>query len=284
MSINVLDVITEVIMDKKMIFVSYFPDDMLNGCMTLSSNAELAFRRIVDLIYTNDDKLYDDAVIWELITRGFNQDIDRVKSELIKKGKIYIENELIKNKRCTKEIEISKERHEKAKRGAEARWNKEKFGTPNGSNLEHPSTSDADAMHMLSNTQYLVPNTHNKNNIYKYFDQFWDDICYKVSKGQARKNFVKVNKEWQEKPKQLSELYNKYYESLKDKEFAQHPSTWLSAEGYLNVKPKDNKMTDDEFKEWQWNKDIEMRKKGIKTMRWTMDYIRKLDLAIADGS
>ena len=69
MNINVLDVITGVIMDKKMIFVSYFPDDMLNGCMTLSANAELAFRRIVDLIYTNDDKLFDDAVIWELITR-----------------------------------------------------------------------------------------------------------------------------------------------------------------------------------------------------------------------
>ena len=75
---------------------------MLNGLMTLSANAELAFRRIVDLIYTNDDKLFDDAVIWELITRGFNQDIDRVKSELIKKGKIYIENEQIKNKRCSK--------------------------------------------------------------------------------------------------------------------------------------------------------------------------------------
>ena len=121
MNINVLDVITGVIMDKKMIFVSYFPDDMLNGYMTLSANAELAFRRIVDLIYTNDDKLFDDAVIWELITRGFNQDIDRVKSELIKKGKIYIENEQIKNKRCKKETIASKERHEKAKKGAEAR-------------------------------------------------------------------------------------------------------------------------------------------------------------------
>lgn len=273
MSINVLDVITEVIMDKKMIFVSYFPDDMLNGCMTLSSNAELAFRRIVDLIYTNDDKLYDDAVIWELITRGFIDDLDRVKSELIKKGKIYIENELIKNKRCTKEIEISKERHEKAKRGAEARWNKDKS-----------STSDADAMHMLSNTQYLVPNTHNKNNIYKFFDQFWDDICYKVSKGQARKNFVKVNKEWQEKPKQLSELYNKYYQSLKDKEFAQHPSTWLSAEGYLNEGSTVKEKTEEEMKEWKFKGDVEMRKKGIKPLSWSVNYIQELDKAIADGS
>ena len=84
MNINVLDVITGVIMDKNDIRI-VFPDDMLNGCMTLSANAELAFRRIVDLIYTNDDKLFDDVVIWELITRGFNQDIDRVKSELIKK-------------------------------------------------------------------------------------------------------------------------------------------------------------------------------------------------------
>jgi len=269
MNINVLDVITGVIMDKKMIFVSYFPDDMLNGCMTLSANAELAFRRIVDLIYTNDDRLFDDAVIWELITRGFNQDIDRVKSELIKKGKIYIENEQIKNKRCSKEIIASKERHEKAKKGAEARWGK-------------PSISDANATHMPSNTQYLKPNTY-KNNIYIHFDKFWDDICYKVSKGQARKNYLKISKDWIEKPEELSTLYNQYYNALKDKEFAQHPSTWLNAEGFLNEDSTVKEKTKEEMKEWQFQNDVDMRKKGLKTMRWSVGYIRELDEAIAKG-
>jgi len=269
MNINVLDVITGVIMDKKMIFVSYFPDDMLNGCMTLSANAELAFRRIVDLIYTNDDKLFDDAVIWELITRGFNQDIDRVKSELIKKGKIYIENEQIKNKRCSKEIIASKERHEKAKKGAEARWGK-------------PSICDADAMHMPSNTQYLKPNTY-KNNIYIHFDKFWEAICYKVSKGQARKNYLKISKDWIEKPEELSKLYNQYYNALKDKEFAQHPSTWLNAEGFLNEGSTIKEKTDEEMREWKFKSDLDMRKKGMKPLSWSVGYIRELDEAIANG-
>ena len=270
-------------MDKKMIFVSYFPDDMLNGCMTLSSNAELAFRRIVDLIYTNDDKLYDDAVIWELITRGFNQEIDKVKSELIKKGKIYIEDELIKNKRCSKEILISKERHEKAKKAAEIRWGvvDKSFSTPTIPNLEHPTDANAYAnayaSHMPSNTQYLIPNTHIKNNIYILFDQFWDDVCYKVSKGQARKNFVKVNKEWQEKPQELSKLYNKYYNELKDKEFAQHPSTWLNAEGFLNEGATIKEKSDEEMREWKFNSDVDMRRKGLKPMSWSVTYIEELD-------
>jgi len=269
MSINVLNVITGVIMDKKMIFVSYFPDDMLNGCMVLSSNAELAFRRIVDLIYTNDDKLFDDEVIWQQITRGFNQEIDKVKSELIKKGKIFIENEQIKNKRCSKEIVASKERHEKAKKGAEARWGKS-------------SICDAYAMQMPSNTQYLKPNTY-KNNIYIYFDKFWDDICYKVSKGQARKNYLKINKDWIDKPEELSKLYNKYYNALKDKEFAQHPSTWLNAEGFLNEGATVKEKSDEEMKEWKFKSDLDMRRKGMKPLSWSVGYIRELDEAIANG-
>lgn len=272
MIINVLDVITEVIMDKKMIFVSYFPDDMLNGCMTLSSNAELAFRRIVDLIYTNDDKLYDDAVIWELITRGFNQEIDKVKSELIKKGKIYIEDELIKNKRCSKEILISKDRHEKARKAAEIRWGVKSDPMPDAN-----AYANAYASHMPSNTQYLVPNTHIKNNIYILFDQFWDDVCYKVSKGQARKNFVKVCKEWQEKPLELSKLYNNYYNSLKDKAFAQHPSTWLSAEGFLNEGATIKEKSEEEMRQWKFNSDVDMRRKGMKPMSWSVTYIAELD-------
>ena len=82
----------------------------------------------------------------------------------------------------------------------------------------------------------------------------------------------------------LSEKYNKYYENLSDKKFAQHPSTWLSAEGFLNENAKDTSMTPEEFKEWQFQNDVDMRKKGLKTMRWSMDYIRKLDEHIAKNS
>ena len=41
----------------KMNFVYYCADDMLNGTMTLSVEEELAYRRIVDLIYSTGNKL-----------------------------------------------------------------------------------------------------------------------------------------------------------------------------------------------------------------------------------
>ena len=70
------------------------------------------------------------------------------------------------------------------------------------------------------------------------FNKFWDKISNKVSKGTAEKNFNKVDKEWLDKPEQLAEMYNSYYDSVKDKEFAKQPAFWLSAKKYLDVIPQ----------------------------------------------
>lgn len=125
----------------------------------------------------------------------------------------------------------------------------------------------------------------NNNIIDKHFDKFWEDVCYKVSKGQARRNYRKLNKDWWEEPQMLSKKYNEYYNSLKDKQYAQHPSTWLNAEGFLNENAEiKERMTDQELKDWKFKGDVEMRKKGIKPLSWSVGYIRELDKAIADGS
>ena len=47
----------------KMIFINYCPDDQLSGCMILSYKAELAYRRIQDLIYTNDNLRKERSVL-----------------------------------------------------------------------------------------------------------------------------------------------------------------------------------------------------------------------------
>ena len=72
------------------------------------------------------------------------------------------------------------------------------------------------------------------------FNKFWDKIVNKVSKGIAEKNFNKVEKEWLDKPEELADMYNSYYDSVKDKEFAKQPAFWLSAKKYLDVMPKKN--------------------------------------------
>jgi len=73
-----------------------------------------------------------------------------------------------------------------------------------------------------------IPKTKKKDN----FPIFWKDITNKISKGIAEKNYKNVDKEWIEKPKELAEMYNKYYHSVEDKKFAKQPAYWLSAKKY----------------------------------------------------
>ena len=53
---------------------------------------------------------------------------------------------------------------------------------------------------------------------------FWKDVKNKVSKGIAEKNYLKLEKEWIAKPKELATIYNKYYDSIDDKQFAKQPA------------------------------------------------------------
>ena len=223
----------ELSMEKKMIFINYCPDDQWTGCSILNAHAELAYRRIQDLIYINDDKLLDEDVTWEQITRGFVSEAEKIKQELLKKEKITISDDYIRNKRCTLEIEKAKSRHDNAKKGAESRW--------------------ANASHMLTTIQEPRTNNHNKNNykeeviVFNHFNEFWELVTNKVSKGQALKNYKKLDKDWLEKPKQLADMYNEYYNSQIDKTFAKQPAFWLSAEKYLDERPQEPTAADVEL-------------------------------------
>jgi len=77
----------------------------------------------------------------------------------------------------------------------------------------------------------------NKDHYYNLFNRFWKNIPNKVSKGIAEKNFLKLEKEWLENPEKLADMYNKYYNSVEDKQFAKQPAYWLSAKKYEDEKP-----------------------------------------------
>ena len=49
---------------------------------------------------------------------------------------------------------------------------------------------------------------------------------------------MKLEDKWIEKPEELAELYNKYYKSVEDKQFAKQPAFWLSAKKYEDEQPK----------------------------------------------
>ena len=71
-----------------------------------------------------------------------------------------------------------------------------------------------------------------------HFLKFWDKVVNKVSKGIAEKNYVKLDEEWLEKPIELATMYNNYYNSIEDKQFAKQPAFWLSARKYEDEEPK----------------------------------------------
>ena len=80
--------------------------------------------------------------------------------------------------------------------------------------------------------------TKNKVSYSPHFLKFWDLVTNKVSKGTAEKNYIRLEKEWLEKPEQLAKMYNEYYNSVEDKQFAKQPAFWISAKKYLDENPK----------------------------------------------
>ena len=83
--------------------IQYCAADFLSGTVTLSPLAELAYRRICDLIYNCGDRLLDDDNKMPRATKVANR-WQAVKRELIAEEKITIEGGYIRVYRCTKEF------------------------------------------------------------------------------------------------------------------------------------------------------------------------------------
>ena len=115
----------------------------------------------------------------------------------------------------------------------------------------------------------------NKNIYIDQFNKFWELVNNKVSKGQASKNYQKLEKEWALQPKELADAYNDYYNSIAEKKYAKQPAFWLSAEKYLDEKPKEySKKEEDNYKLQSY---VEMYRKGIRLPIWSKQDLDKLE-------
>ena len=83
-------------------------------------------------------------------------------------------------------------------------------------------------------TPTIKPKTKEKSN----FPLFWEKVKNKVSKGIAEKNFNNLDIEWKNKPVELANMYNKYFDTVEDKKFAKQPAFWLSARKYEDELPQ----------------------------------------------
>ncbi len=200
--------------NKKIVYVKYFADDMLQGCSLLTWQSELVYRRICDHIYTSENKLFDDEITWQVLTAKFDADIDKIKSELVKKNKIFIVNEIIRNKGCDKWLEEAKTfsiaKSKNGKKGAQARWN----GT-------------AIVLPMATNSQQPTANSHQSNR--QLFEEFWNIIRFKKGKEESYKSFCKIDFD---KLKfthiELANKYNEQMDNLPEWQSPKYVQGWLT--------------------------------------------------------
>jgi uncharacterized protein YdaU (DUF1376 family) len=115
------------------LFVQYCAKDFIDGTNNLGPWEELAYRRIVDLIYTSNDKLADDdkKLAWQ--TKAGSR-WKSIKQILINAGKIEIIDGRVTNTRCRAELQKSAEKiakqSAKGKASAEARKSLKTKDTP----------------------------------------------------------------------------------------------------------------------------------------------------------
>jgi len=104
----------------------------------------------------------------------------------------------------------------------------------------------------------------NKNKYIDEFNNFWKNCVYKVSKGQAEKNWFKLPEEIKKNPNELVKKYNTYVSDCKIKgSFIKHPSTWLSAASYLDEGLQENIPIKHELSETMMKSKVEMWEKGM---------------------
>jgi len=182
-------------------FVYYCADDMLNGTMTLSIEEELAYRRIVDLIYSTGNKLEDNGRMAWMTKLG--DQWEQTRNKLVEKKKIQLEKGYIRVERCTDEINKALVNYHKKQKAANTRWN----------NANEDAHADANAH---ANHKPLTIN-HKLNNRKLFEEEFWNVIEYKKGKEGGFKSFNKIdfNKETFT-PSELAQKYNDYVNSLPD--------------------------------------------------------------------
>ena len=188
--------------DKKMVFIKYWPDDVLNGCSLLTWQSELTYRRIIDNIYTSDNSLYDDEITWQVLTSKFNGNVEQIKDELIKKKKIYISSGIIRNKGCDKwlcEAKLNnKSTSDRGKKGANARWNGSSNAQAMPTTNYKPLTTNQltinynnikDIWNRIIPTAHITQMNDTRKNLFKsrykhYFkgtEEGWVEFCTKIS-------------------------------------------------------------------------------------------------------
>lgn len=234
--------------------MNLFVDSFNSDTVYLSEEELGLYMRMIFYAWTHDAYLPKDKEIIYCLPKKPN---DALVNKILKL--FWTEDEKgFYQKRLLKEYQYAMEVSNKASESAKKRY------------------ANAEPTHSEGNATITKTITITNKDIYvQQFNQFWELVNNKVSKGQAIKNYQKLDKEWALQPKELAEAYNDYYNSIGEKKFAKQPAFWISAEKYLDEKPKEySKKDEDDYKLQSY---VEMYRKGIRLPIWSKQDLDKLE-------
>lgn len=237
------------------LFVDYCAKDFLDATLHMDPWEELAYRRVVDMIYATNDSVLDDdkKLAWSTKT---GSRWPKIKASLVAAGRLIVTDGRITNGRCQAELEkTARKISQKSVAGsasAEARKSLKNNDTTSTAvateaatepqlTTNLPLTSEADASEATVKTAPLghdpKPANPQSQDLNALFSEWWEFVPRKVSKGQAEKAYRAALRH--ATPDELLAGIRRYAEQVtgEDPRFVKHPATWLSGKCWLDEPP-----------------------------------------------
>ena len=235
-------------------------DNFIADTVNLTNEEIGIYFRLLCYAWKNEAYLPKDiSRIKRIVQNAKEEDINYILETYFKEDDIGYYSKAQKE-----EFEWVIEKSGKAKVAAEKRWN-----------------ANASQTHMRTQSSYSNNYNHNNNNN-KIIEDSFNDIWSKIkTKRGTKANGLKAYKKIHGKvePSLLVDKYNAKSNSVDDKQFVPHFSTWLNSEGWTEELLTEKK---EEFKVDNRNPfaNLSLWKKGIRTMNDTDQDIKK---AYKDG-
>lgn len=240
----------------KVLFVEWCAKDVLDGTQNMDALTELAYRRIIDMIYSTNDKLLDNDKVLQYSTKT-GRKWKQIKHELIEvHQKIFIEDGFIRNSKCSFQIQKSAQNIEQKRQAGlcSVKARKSLKNNETGSTAVETAVETPVITAVPTNQEPKNPIKKKKNKTKKRkedFEEFWNLCPRKVGKGDAEKKYWVARQEiGKERLHQAMKIHATEVKD-KEKEFIPHPSTWLNKKRYYD-ETEIKAQTKDKWNEWHY--------------------------------
>lgn len=243
----------------KVLFIEWCADDVLGGTANMEPLVELAYRRIIDLIYSTEDNLLDNDALQYATKTGAKW--KQIREQLINVyQKIYIEDGYIRNGKCAEKLAKSRVNIEQ-KRTAQAAMIKKRNSLKEQETPLAAASAAAtapDVANQEPNNQVVKEkkkNTKKEKEFSEKFREFWE-IYPRHRRGNrdgAWGAWVKAIEQERADENEMLEGAKSYAKSEWGQgEFAKGAAAWLNDDRWnYEVKLEDYKHQQQIWPEWK---------------------------------